>query len=321
MEVNKCRVCGNADNSEIYMLKEMMFGIGEEFDYYKCSSCGCLQIKEFPQNIEKYYPLNYLIFPEQSILKKYLFKKRELYVMTGKGLIGKLFTLKFGYPDFYHWFSRANLNKDDSILEVGCGRGELLFKLKDAGFTHLLGIDPYIERDLIFNENFKILKNNLSQIFDLSFDWVMFHHSFEHLKNPTETFLILKKLVKKNGNVLIRIPVIDSYAWEFYKTNWIQLDPPRHFFLHTVNSISYLADKNGFQINKIIYDSTAFQFLGSEQYKRKIPLMSEESYLQNFEKSIFSKADVKQFNKKAEELNKNKKGDTACFYLKNLDLE
>ena len=119
-------------------------------------------------------------------------------------------------PIFIHGFHKR-LRRNDFILDIGCGKGELLFNLKNAGFKNLLGIDPYIEKDIVYNEELKILKRELHQITDSTFDWVMFHHSFEHLKNPVKTFELLRDVVKKGGNILIRIPVIDSYAWEIYK--------------------------------------------------------------------------------------------------------
>jgi len=316
-----CKVCGSENNAEIYILKEMMFGMLDEFEYFKCENCKCLQIKEFPANIGKYYPKNYLSFSivKQSSLKTYLLRKRDEFAISGKGLIGELLSKKFGHPDIFSWFSEANLNKNDSTLDVGCGRGQLLFKLQSAGFNNLLGIDPFIEKEIVYNENLRILKKKLPEIQDLHFDWIMFHHVFEHMENPNETFAILKKILKRNGSILIRIPVIDSYAWEFYKRDWVQLDPPRHYFLHTVKSIEYLSGKYGFKINKILYDSTSFQFWGSEQYKRQIPLMSEISHFVSHGKSIFSREEIKQFEDKAKELNKNRKGDTACFYLQSID--
>ncbi|MFA6598894.1 MAG: class I SAM-dependent methyltransferase [Ignavibacteriaceae bacterium] len=316
---NICKICRNTDNTEEYKLQEMMFGTHHEFDYFKCTNCGCLQIKQFPENIEKYYPANYLSMPEfrKSGLKKYLLKKREQYLFRRRGVIGKILTQLFGYDSNLYWFSETDLKKDDYILEVGCGRGELLVKLSDAGFNNLLGIDPFIEKDIIFNNKYKIIKKDLAQIDENNFDYVMFHHSFEHLKNPVETFELLKKVVRKKGTVLIRIPLIDSYAWEFYKTNWVQLDPPRHYFLHTVKSIKFLADKFGFKIDKIVYDSIGMQFWGSEQYKKQIALMDPKSHLINPAGSIFTDKEISNFNKRAKELNKSKKGDAACFYLTN----
>lgn len=202
---------------------------------------------------------------------------------------------------------------------LAAGGGELLLKLNDIGFKKLLGIDPYLEDDIIYDDNLRILKKDLSQIDNLKFDLVMFHHVFEHLNNPHETFRILKRIVRKYGKVLIRIPVLDSYAWENYKTDWVQLDPPRHYFIHTTKSIRFLASTYGFKVYKIIYDSTSFQFWGSEQYKRQISLMSSKSYFVNHSKSIFSKNEIKQFEKLSEQLNKNQKGDMACFFLENLN--
>ena len=43
----------------------MMFGLREEFGYFQCSSCNCLQIDEFPKDISKYYSTeNYYSFKE-----------------------------------------------------------------------------------------------------------------------------------------------------------------------------------------------------------------------------------------------------------------
>lgn len=321
MDNNICRVCEKENITEEYNLKEMMFGWHDEFEYFKCYNCGCLQIKKFPENIGKYYPYNYVSFfsPNNSCLKKYLLKKRDLFAFTGKSILGKILSELYGYPDFYLWFSEANFNKNDFILDVGAGKGELLLKLQNVGFKNLLGIDPFIEKEITYNKNLKILKQDLSQLNNSSYDWVMFHHVFEHMQNPNETFAILKNIVKKNGKVIIRIPVIDCYAWEIYKTNWVQLDPPRHFFLHTVKSINHLAERFGFRINKIIYDSTAFQFWGSEQYKMNIPLMDPRSHFLNNKKAIFSKDEIRKYEKKAKDLNKKGKGDSVCFYLENLN--
>ena len=318
MENNKCRICGSENNSETYLLKEMMYGTREEFEYFKCSNCGCLQIMKIPSNLEKYYPSDYLTFGESgdSALRKFMRYKRESYLLTGRGLAGKILTEIFGIPSNFLWWNGLNLGVSDSILEVGCGKGELLSKMYRAGFTKLIGIDPFIEKEIIHNDKYKILKQSLPDLNNFSFDLIMFHHSFEHLYNPHETFEALKKLLKRSGTVLIRIPIIDSYAWNYYKTNWVQLDPPRHLFNYSLKSIEVLALKYGFKLSDLIYDSTGFQFIGSEQYIKNIPLMSTNSYFRDAQSSIFSKEQLDSFNTEAIDLNKNKAGDTVCIYLK-----
>jgi SAM-dependent methyltransferase len=318
MDNNICRICNTKNNAEEYTIKEMMFGLSDEFEYFRCSNCGCLQLKLIPNNMEKYYPSNYLNFPKakRSMLKKFLMSKREKSYLSRKGIFGKILIFLFGFsdPDLL-WVSEANIQTDDFILDVGCGKGDLLKKLKKSGFKNLLGIDAFIENDIIYDEQLKIIKKDFSQFDGIKFDWIMFHHSFEHLQDPSEAIKKLSGLLNPHGRVLIRIPVVDSYAWEYYKTNWIQLDPPRHYFIHSKKSIEYLANRFNFKIKKIIYDSTAFQFLGSEQCKRQIPLMSPESYFINPNNSIFGKEELIQYSEKAKELNLNQKGDTACFFL------
>lgn len=318
MNNNICRICNAGNNSEEYTIKEMMFGLSDEFEYFRCSVCGCLQLKVIPNNMEKFYPSNYLDFPEvrRSMIKNFLLNKREKSYLSGKGVLGNLLIFIFGFSDSnLLWASEANIQTDDYILDVGCGKGELLKKLRRAGFKKLLGIDAFIEKDIIYDEQLKIIKKDFHQFDGIKFDWIMFHHSFEHLKEPLETFKKINSLINANGSVLIRIPIIDSFAWQYYKTDWIQLDPPRHYFIHSINSIKYLAYKSGLKIKKIFYDSTAFQFLGSEQTKIGIPLMSPKSYFQDTNNSIFNKEDVIKYSEKAKELNLDKRGDTACFFL------
>lgn len=106
-----------------------------------------------------------------------------------------------------------------------------------------------------------------------------------------------------------------SYAWEKYGIKWVQVDAPRHFYLHSIKSMELLVNKTHLKIDDIIWDSTSFQFWGSEQYLKGIPLRSELSYAENKSKSIFSPYDLKLFEEKAKELNRNKCGDQAAFFI------
>ena len=111
---------------------------------------------------------------------------------------------------------------------------------------------------------------------------------------------------------MIRIPTVSSYAWKYYGINWYQIDAPRHFYLHSVKSLKILAEKCGFYIDQIKYDSGPLQFSISENYKQDIPLYGNDPHIQ------FSPEEIKSFEKKAEELNAQNQGDQATFYLKKI---
>jgi SAM-dependent methyltransferase len=161
----------------------------------------------------------------------------------------------------------------------------------------------------------RILKKRLDEL-DGKFDVVMFNHVFEHLPDPKITLLTCHRLLSTGGHCFLRIPTVSSYAWKHYGMNWVQLDAPRHLFLHSKESIDVLASETGFRIEKVTYDSTAFQFWGSEQYARDIPLNSPASYSVDRAGSMFTPSAIRGYEKKARELNVQQEGDQAAFVLR-----
>lgn len=312
----KCGICGNIDDNTEYSIREMMFGYRENFKYVKCAGCGCLQIKEIPGDMSKYYSENYYSFNEyKNFFRKYISNKRDKYLTGQNSFLGKLLTKRYGYSELYNWFKELSIGINEKILEVGCGEGVLLKKLADIGFNNLTGIDPFVSEDKIYKNKVKIYKQYLEDVKDGEFDFIMLHHSFEHMPNPIGTLIKINKLIKKDNFVVIRIPVIDTFVWNEYNVDWVQLDAPRHFFINSVKSMGVLAEKTGFKVYKTIFDSTSFQFWASEQNKKDIPLNSPNSYLVNPSKSMFNALEIKQFEDRAKELNAAEQGDQAAFFL------
>ena len=297
----------------------MMYGLKESFEYVECSKCGCLQIKKIPKEMSKYYPNeNYYSFKMSkkkinSTIKRLITKRNE-YCILKNNFLGRIINCK--YPNnFFSVLGNLNIDIDSKILDIGCGTGNFLFQLKELNFKDLMGIDPYLERE-IHDKNLKILKKSIEQLpNDQNFNLILFSHSFEHVEKPFETLTKVKNNLSKNGICIIRTPVKSNYIWNHYGVNWVHIDAPRHFFIHTPKSMDILLKKTGFELQKVIYDSTESQFLGSEQYKQDIPLKAVNSYFINPKKSIFTSNDIKKFQKKTEELNENQLGAEATFII------
>lgn len=313
-----CKICGNSENNKEFYIKEMMFGFRDEFTYFECSKCGCLQIVKIPENMGKYYPPNYHSFKKlnkpNNLIKNFLKKKRDMYILFKKDFIGKLFHKK--YPDiFLEIVSRAKINYNSNILDVGCGAGNFLYFLNKIGFKNLTGVDPYLKETVkeegieIYNKSIHELHNNQK------YDLIISSHSFEHIKNQLECLLKIRKILSRDGTCLIRMPIKTDYIWNRYGTSWVQIDAPRHFFIHTLKSFELLVEKTELSIQDIVFDSFEFQFWGSEQYIRNIPLFAENSYSKNPDKSIFTKKEIEKYKKRAKELNVRKQGDQAAFFL------
>lgn len=312
-----CKICGNKIGNQAFLVKEMMFGFRDEFLYIMCIKCGCLQLHNNLENMSKYYPSDYYSFTKMNI-KEYskpvvlLNKIKTLAFLSGF----TIFKSKY-MPDWvkWKWKVKYGFNLNSKILDIGCGTGLLLCRMHNMGFSNLTGIDPLIEEDVVHFNKIRILKKQISDVTE-KFDFIMLNHSFEHLNNPLEALKNIYSVTKKNGIVLIRIPLVSSYAWRKYKTNWVQLDAPRHFFLHSVDSMRILIKEAGFSLKELFYDSTAFQFVGSEQYLRNISMINDEKSIYfGIKNSIFTYEDIKNYNLMAERLNSEMDGDQACFLI------
>lgn len=314
-----CKICHNTFGNKSYSFREMMFGSKDVFEYFQCAECGCLQIREIPDDLLRYYANGYYSFQKpaslsDNLLKAFFKNQRAKSCLLTKNFFRTLLAKVYRLPDYFDWLKRSKIEFESEILDVGCGAGHLLVRMKKDGFKNLTGVDAFISDDIFYKNGVKLLKKELSEI-DKQFDFIMLHHSYEHMADPLHVLQELHRMLKSDRYVLIRIPVASSYAWEKYGGDWVQLDVPRHLFLHTVKSMNILADQVGFKIKETVFDSTEFQFWGSEQYRQGIPLRDSRSLSENLKNSIFSKKQIKEFKAKADELNKKQIGDQACFYL------
>jgi SAM-dependent methyltransferase len=320
----KCRICDNTENNKEHIATEMMYGTKEKFSYTECGKCGCVQISQIPSNLSTYYPSNYDSQPFKLntkekiklVLKSFLIKKR----FSSLGIYRKLFSYYQGYPFIDFLVVNDHLKLATRILDVGCASGGLLMQLKYLGFKFAKGIDPFISSDIYYSDEILVHKKYLSDVNE-TYDLIMLNHSFEHMENPEKSLGNINQILSSEGCAFIRVPVASSFAWKNYGVNWVQMDVPRHLYLHTVESMKALAMKTGFEIVSIHFDSTEFQFWGSEQYIADIPLDSEKSHWsfksRLFKKSsIFTKQQIKEYKSRAMQLNEQEQGDQACFVLK-----
>jgi 2-polyprenyl-3-methyl-5-hydroxy-6-metoxy-1,4-benzoquinol methylase len=321
--VNTCRICGNFGHNSVYTVREMMFGTREKFDYFECSKCGCLQIVEIPSDISKYYPDNYYSYNYSFDFKAKIKIRLKTLALKSRHYKGKFFkqitAMLADFPSEYQFLSFAieekYLSMDKRVLDVGCGSGALLMQMSDMGFTSLQGIDPFLEDDISHGDEILIQKKYINEVKQL-YDFIMLNHSFEHMLDPVSILSDIANIISSEGFLLIRIPVASSFAWKKYGVNWVQLDAPRHIHLHTCESMKFLAEKSGFEIVGIEFDSQAFQFWASEQYQMDIPLFSKNSYAVNKKSNVFKRKQIKDFSMRSKKLNLNQEGDQACFFLK-----
>jgi SAM-dependent methyltransferase len=167
----------------------MHYGTRDVFEYFECASCGCLQLKEIPINLGTYYPEDYYSFrvkkiPGPNPFRTFLRRQRSKYCLFGKNKIWPFRMKKYGS---FNWLKKTKVKFDSSILDVGCGSGKLLNRMRRDGFQNLTGVDPFIHEDLIYPNGVCIFKKDIFQI-EGQFDLIISNDSFEQETRPSFTY-------------------------------------------------------------------------------------------------------------------------------------
>lgn len=315
----ECQVCERQTSGQTIIALEMMFGLRDSFRYLECDGCGCVQLVDAPADMATYYPANYYSFSaaplgEDRPLVRSLKRRRTRHALGDRNPLGALLLQLRAVPLDMEMLRLVGARVTDRFLDVGCGGGGLLLAMAREGFESLTGVDPFIP-ETFERGGVRVVKETLAEHRG-EYDVIMLHHAFEHMPDPRGTMARMQSLLAPGGRILVRIPVADSQAWRTYRENWVQLDAPRHLFLHTRRSMEVLAEQAGLELVRMDHDSRGFQFWGSEQYRRGIPLMDPASYGADPAASGFTAQEIEGYEREARRLNALGEGDQACFLLR-----
>jgi SAM-dependent methyltransferase len=320
-----CEICGNAAGNRVFAAREMMFGLRERFEYLECAECGCLQLLDVPKDLSRFYPQDYyslgstppveggaIVVGMKKARATALLRApaRAVDALVRAGWIPPLLV-----PPQFMWFAGLGLRTSAAVCDVGSGSGQTLVWMLGQGFSNLAGFDPYIDRDLDIGGRIAIRKLGLEDM-PGGWDLIMLNHSFEHMAQPATVLGHLRERLNDNGSIVIRVPIANSWAWRTYGVDWVQLDAPRHLFIHTQRSMSALAQRTGMTVSRVFFDSYSLQFWGSEQYRRDIPLRDPRSYAETQGTELFTAREIEDFECRANDLNRQGIGDSAGFVMR-----
>lgn len=137
-----------------------------------------------------------------------------------------------------------------SILEVGCGSGALIEKLKRWGWK-VEGID--VDAKAVANASAKGLNVSVGDVISkkyppASFDAVISSHVLEHLHNPKDVLSECLRILKPNGLIVVVTPNASSWGHKRFGAAWFPLDPPRHLCIHTPLSLRKISEESGIRV-------------------------------------------------------------------------
>lgn len=159
-----------------------------------------------------------------------------------------------------------NLDKNFRVLDIGCGNGSFLSKLKEYGFNYLYGADigNYLTHSGIEHVIIDINRDNLPHN-DYSLDIVVALQVLEHLENY---FLILQettRVLKSGGLFVIAVPNPYNifYRVKFAITgNMTGFNSGNNHLLFLTRDVFKKTYLQNFNIEKIFYNRGPIPFIG-----------------------------------------------------------
>ncbi|MFP5256560.1 MAG: class I SAM-dependent methyltransferase [Acidimicrobiia bacterium] len=261
----QCRICDTTLAGLPRLgVPEVMQGTYQLFDYVRCVSCGCLQIDLIPDNLSRFYEPGYYSYGStaKGASRAFVARLRDRSSALGRPLLGR--PLAAAVPDRKLQALRGlDLTRRTSVLDVGSGSGGMLLALRAIGIDDVLGVDPFLPEDKQLNNGVRVAAVPLDRIDRADWDIITFNHSLEHI--PDQVAIIESALARlaPGGTIVVRVPTCDSAAFEQYGADWVQIDAPRHIYLHSRQSLSLTAKRAGGRVVRLVDDSDEYQFWGS----------------------------------------------------------
>ena len=181
---------------------------------------------------------------------------------------------------FFDFFSKIMVKKKTSFmlqlggvntyLDYGCGVGKLINSMNKKGVasygydTSSLAISVCNNKSLNASSNLDDLPNK--------YDLISFWHSLEHVSDYTKVLKKTKKMLSKNGAVVVALPNYDSFDAKFYSKFWAAYDTPRHRIHFTKKGFIKAASQLGFDVvkTKPMFLDSFYISMMSEKYKQSL---------------------------------------------------
>ena len=244
MEYANCCICGSENAKLVYEKKEKLGIVPGVFRIVECCGCGLLYVTPRPgeSGIVRFYPETYSWkkdIPAVSGLMNFVRAMESFY---------RFHLLKYEVSKIIRVFGR----KKGRVLDIGCSTGDRLVLFRKMGFeAH--GVEISDSADYAGRKNrLSVFKGTLSEASypDGFFDLILLNNVIEHVHEPCVLLSEVKRILSGNGLVVIETPNIRSVQARVFKRRWTAIDPPRHLFYFSPETLGKLLHMTGLRVCK-----------------------------------------------------------------------
>jgi len=238
MEEINCNLCGATASSPLYTLQDPAFDVPGEFVLRRCLQCGLMYLspRPTPETLNAHYPADYApyrpaIEDERLALMRWM-RRRKL--AKRRRMVER--------------YSGRNPGR---LLDVGCATGLFLHEMAEAGWQ-VAGIEPASSAAEYARRRFglSVFTGTLTEApyEPATFDAITFWDVLEHTFSPAEELAHAARLLRSGGALIASVPNWESLERRLWGCHWIGLDPPRHLYVFSRDTLTALLTNAGFDV-------------------------------------------------------------------------
>lgn len=280
-KIEQCMLCKRKQFTRLFSSKDRMLGIPGKFFVKKCT-CGLIFLDPAPNqnSLKMYYPSGKYYAYNSEEDTSFFGRLREFLIQHyyKQNMLSKIVAAVIhNVPAMPSW------KENGKILDVGCGTGDTLLLLKKLGWNvYGFDIDKMalkIAKKRGITHVFHGSYEDIARFPDNYFDAVRLYHVIEHLDKPDLALRIIRKKLKKYGELILGTPNVNSITARLFGKYWLNLDSPRHIFLFAPNTLRKLLVKEKYDITSVDFCSGggivgSIGYALSELLKKKINLVN-----------------------------------------------
>jgi SAM-dependent methyltransferase len=233
-----CYECGASGGSLLVNAEDDLTGKPGRFTFITCARCGlAYQNPRVPiERIRDYYDEDYIAHRR-----------------TNWGLLHRAFERAMHPLDAAkeRIVSRyVALGPDSAVLDVGCGVGTFLRRIRERYGSAVCGVDF---KDLAAHPTLRETEFHCGLFYeaalaDRRFDLVTMWHFLEHDYDPVRSLRTAHRVLEPGGHLVIEVPRLDSATFRMFGRRWPGLQAPQHTVLFDRRHLLTFVEQAGFEV-------------------------------------------------------------------------
>ena len=141
------------------------------------------------------------------------------------------------------------LDASSRVLDLGCGAGTFLARVKATTGAHATGVDFKDLSGLPWMNaiDFRCGRPQ-EQRFDRPFDLITLWHFLEHDYQPQATLAQARDWLAQRGRMVIEVPRLDSVSFRAFGNRWPGLQAPQHTVLYSRGTLLAMVERAGLEV-------------------------------------------------------------------------